>query len=124
MATHPTVPLQSLHQSAVSVWVEVQAIMRFLEVQIFVSGRRLGTLLARGAALVGGALQVVLVVHLHSPRQHIVHHYQTDGNATTLDAVKTVELGQQCPGVLIQILQQTAHFMLHRDEINLSYIHY
>lgn len=79
--------------------------MHLVEVQVLERGRGLGALFARGAALVRGALQVVLVVHLHGSRQHVVHDHRANGDASTLDAVKAVELGQQRPRVLIEILQ-------------------
>lgn len=103
--TYPTIPLQGLHQGIVGVRVKVQALMHLLKVQIFERGRGLGALFTRGAALVGGALQIILVVHLHGTWQHIVHHHHTDGGAAALDAVKTIKLWQERPRVLIQILQ-------------------
>lgn len=106
MCTYPAVPLQGLNQGTVGVRVKVQALVHLLKVQVFERGRGFGALLPRGAALVRGPLQVVLVVHLHGARQHVVHHHHADGDAAALDAVKAVELRQQCPRVLIQILQQ------------------
>lgn len=55
-------------------------------------GRALGALFPRGAPLVRGTLQVVLVVHLQSAWQHVVHHHDADGEAAALDAVEAVEL--------------------------------
>lgn len=84
----------------------MQAVVHLLEVQVLEGGRGLGALLPRGAALVRGALQVVLVVHLQGARQHVVHHHDADGEAAALDAVEAVELWQQRPRVLVQILQR------------------
>lgn len=80
--------------------------MHLLEVQVFERGRGLEPFFARGAPLVRGTLQVVLVVHLHGARQHVVHHHHADGDAAALDAVEAVELGQQRPRVLIEVLQR------------------
>jgi hypothetical protein len=43
-------------------------------------------------SFVGGAFQVIFVVHLKGPGQHVVHHHQTDVDPGTLDAVKAIEL--------------------------------
>lgn len=94
MWTYPTVPLQGFHQGTICVRVKDQALVHVLEVQVFECGWGLGTLFAWGAAFVRGSLQVVLVVHLHGSRQHIVHDHHSNGDASTLDAVEAVELGQ------------------------------
>lgn len=102
--TYPAVSLQGLHQGIVGVSVEVEPFMHVLEVQVLVDGTGLLPLLPGGTSLVGGALQVVLVVHLDGARQHVVHHHQPDVDASGLDAVQTVELRQQCAWVLVQVL--------------------
>ena len=103
--THPAVPLQCLHQGVVRVAVKVQPLVHLLEVQVFEGGGGLGAFLARGASLAGRAFQVVLVVHPHLSRQHVVHDDHADVDAGTLDAVQAVELGKQGPGVLVQVLE-------------------
>lgn len=75
--------------------------MHVLEVQVLVGGAALLPLLARGSALVSGALQVVLVVHLHGPREHVVHDHHARVCPSGLHTVQPVELGQKCPWVLI-----------------------
>lgn len=84
----------------------MQAVVHLLEVQVLKGGRGLGALFPRGAPLVRGPLQVVLVVHFQSARQHVVHHHNADGEAAALDAVEAVELWQQRPWVLVQVLQR------------------
>lgn len=101
----PAIPLQRLHQGVVGLSVEVQPVMHVLEVQVLVGGTGFLTLLAVRPPLVCRALQVVLVVHLHRAWQHIVHHHQPDVHASRLDTVEPVELGQQCSGVLVQVLR-------------------
>lgn len=78
--------------------------MHVLEVQVFVCGTRLFSLFPGRLSLVGGSLQVVFVVHLDGARQHVVHHHQSDVDASGLDAVESIEFGQQCARVLVQIL--------------------
>lgn len=46
MGTHPTVPLQGLHQGIVGFRVKVQAFMHILEIQVFERRRRLGVFFA------------------------------------------------------------------------------
>lgn len=99
--TYPTVPLQSLHHGIVGVGIKVQTLVHLLEVQVFEGGGGLESLFAWRSPLVGGAFQVVLVVHLHGPWQHIVHHHHTDSGATELDAVQTVELWKQRSRILV-----------------------
>lgn len=78
--------------------------MHVLEVQIFVGGTGLLSLFPGRSSLVGGSLQVVLVVHFDGARQHVVHHHQPDVDAPGLDAVESVELGQQRAWILVQVL--------------------
>ena len=81
--------------------------MHLLEVQVLEGGRGLLPLLAVGAALVRGALQVVLVVHPERAREHVVHDHHADVHPAAVDVVQAVELGQQRPGVLVQVLQRS-----------------
>ena len=92
--THPTVSLQGLHQGVVSLGIKVQALVHLLEVQVLEGGRGLQSLLAVGPALVRGALQVVLVVHLERAREHVVHDHHADVHPAAVDVVEAVELGQ------------------------------
>lgn len=78
--------------------------MHVLEVQIFVGRTSLLSLFPGCPSLVGGSLQVIFVVHFDGARQHVVHHHQADVDATRLDAVQSVELGQQCAWILVQVL--------------------
>jgi len=101
---YPAIPLQGLHEVVVGLRIEVQTLQHVLEVQVLVGGVGLLALLPRGPPLVGGALQVVHVVHPDGARQHVVHHHQPDVDAARLDAVQAVELGQQRARVLVQVL--------------------
>ena len=104
--THQAVPLYSLAQSIVVVRFQQQTVWQVLDkVQVFVSGNSLFSLLRRGSSLVGGALHVVFEVHGNCPREKIVHHYHTDVLAPTLNAVQSIELGQQGALVLVYILE-------------------
>lgn len=78
--------------------------MHVLKVQIFVGRTRLLSLLSGCPSLVGGSLQVVLVVHFDGARQDIVHYYQSDVDASRLDAVQSIELGQQRAWILVKVL--------------------
>lgn len=78
--------------------------MHVLEVQVFERGTGLLPLLPGSPSLVGGSLQVIFVVHFDAARQHVVHHHQSDVDASGLDAVQSVELGQQRAWVLVQVL--------------------
>lgn len=78
--------------------------MHVLEVQIFVRWTSLLSLFPGRSSLVGGSLQVVFVVHFDRAWQHVVHHHQSDVDAPGLDAVQSVELGQQRAWILVQIL--------------------
>lgn len=78
--------------------------MHVLEVQIFVGRTSLLSLFPGRSSLVGGSLQVVFVVHFDGTRQHVIHHHQSDVDASGLDAVQSVELGQQRPWILVQVL--------------------
>ncbi len=58
--------------------------MSFYEVEVLVCGALLGLLPGAGSALVGGALEVVLLVVLDVRRKKVVHHYDTNVDSTTL----------------------------------------
>lgn len=79
--------------------------MHVLEVQIFVRRARLLSLFPGRSSLVGGSLQVVFVVHFDGAGQHVVHHHQSDVDASGLDAVQPIELGQQRAWILVQVLR-------------------
>lgn len=103
--TYPTVSLEGLHQVVVGLRVEVKPfLVHVLEIQVLVGGTGLLPLFPGCPPLVGGALQVILVVHFDAARQHVVHHHQSDVDASRLDAVESVELGQQRARILIQVL--------------------
>lgn len=92
--THQTVPLNSLAQSIVVVRFQQQTVRQVLdEVQVFVNGDGLFSLLRGSSSLIGGALQVVFEVHGDIPGQKIVHHYNTDILSSRLNAIQPVELG-------------------------------
>lgn len=111
--THQAVPLYSLTQSIVVVWLQQQAIRRILDkVQVFVRRDSLFPLFRRSPSLIGGAFQVVFNVHGDYPRKKIVHHYNADVLATGLNTVQSVELGQQGPLVLVYVLRGK-RFNLH-----------
>lgn len=62
--------------------------------------------LFRGSpSLIGGAFQVVFNMHGDYPRKKIVHHDNADILATCLNTVQSVELGQQGPFVLVNVLE-------------------
>lgn len=104
--TYPAVSLQGLHQIVVRLCVKVKPfLVHVLEVQIFVGRARLLSLFPGRSSLVGGSLQVVFVVHFDGARQHIVHHHQSDVDASGLDAVQSIELGQQRAWILVQVLR-------------------
>lgn len=44
-------------------------------------------------------------MHFDGARQHIVHHHQSDVDASGLDAVQSIELGQQRAWILVQVLR-------------------
>lgn len=91
--THQAVPLYSLAQGIVVVRFQQQAIRQVLdEVQVFVSGNSLFSLLRGRSSLIGGALQVIFDVHGDYPGQKIVHHYNTDILAPCLNAIQSIEL--------------------------------
>lgn len=75
--------------------------MHVLKVQIFVGRTRLLPLLPGCPSLIGGSLKVILVVHFDGAWQDIVHYYQSDVDATRLNAVKSIELGQQRAWILV-----------------------
>lgn len=85
--------------------------MHVLEVQVLVGGGGFFPLLPGRPSLVGGSLQVVLVVHFDRARQDVVHDHQPDVDAPRLDAVQPVELGQQCAGVLVEVLRGEKRLM-------------
>lgn len=78
--------------------------MHVLKVQIFVGRTSLLSLFPGCPSLVGGSLQVVLVVHFDGARQDIVHYHQSDVDASRLDAVQSIELGQQRAWILVKVL--------------------
>lgn len=78
--------------------------MHVLEIQVLVRGTGLVPLFPGCPSLVGGPLQVIFVVHFDAARQHVVHHHQADVDASRLDAVQPVELGQQRARILVQVL--------------------
>lgn len=78
--------------------------MHVLEVQIFVGWASLLPFFPGCSSLVSGSLQVVFVVHFYGARQHVVHHHQSDVDASGLDAVQSIELGQQRAWILVQVL--------------------
>lgn len=99
---HQTVSLESLHQGVVSVRVQHEAVSEVLhEVQVLEGGPGLLSLLFGGPPLVRGALEVILEVHAHHPRQDVVHDTHTDVLAARLHAVQAIELGKQCARVLV-----------------------
>lgn len=105
--TYPAVSLEGLHQVVVGLRGEVKPFfVHVLEIQVFVSGTGLLPLLPGGPSLVGGPLQVILVVHFDAARQHVVHHHQPDVDASRLDAVESVELGQQRARILVEVLRR------------------
>lgn len=78
--------------------------MHVLKVQVFVGRTGLLPLFPGCPSLVGGSLQVVFVVHLDGAGQHIVHHHQSDVDASRLDTVQAVKLRQQRARILVQVL--------------------
>lgn len=103
--TYPTVSLEGLHQVVVGLRVEVKPfVVHVLEVQVLVGGTGLVSLFPGCPPLVGGPLQVIFVVHFDAAWQYVVHHHQSDVDASRLDAVQPVELGQQRARILVQVL--------------------
>lgn len=103
--TYPTISLQGLHEVVIRLGVKVKPFfVHVLEVQVFVSRTSLVPLFPGRSSLVGGSLQVVLVMHFDRARQHVVHHHQSNVNPSGLDAVQAVELGQQGAWILVQVL--------------------
>lgn len=78
--------------------------MHVLKVQIFVCRTSLLPFFPGCPSLIGGSLQVVFVVHFDRAWQDIVHYDQSNIDATRLDAVQAVELGQQRAWILIKVL--------------------
>lgn len=122
--THQAVPLYSLTQSIVVVWFQQQAIRRILDkVQVFVRRDSLFPLFRRSPSLIGGAFQVVFNMHGDYPRKKIVHHYNADILATSLNTVQSVELGQQGPLVLVYVLEGKK-FNLHMWQVRILSFHF
>ncbi len=106
-STHQAVPLYSLGQGIVVVCFEQQAVRQVLDkVQVFESRNSFFSLLRGSSSLIGGAFQVIFDVHGDDARQKIVHHYNSDIFASCLNAIQSVELGQQGALVLIYILER------------------
>lgn len=104
--THQAVPLYGLTQGIVVICFKQQAVRQVLDkVQVFVSGDGLFPLLRGSSSLIGGALQVVFDVHGDDPRQKIVHHANTDVFSSCLNAIQSIEFGQQGALVLVYILK-------------------
>lgn len=104
--THQTVPLNRLAQGIVGVPFQQQTGRQILDkVQVFVNGNGLFSLLRGSSSLISGALEVVFEVHGDDPRQKIVHHYNTDILAPCLNAIQSIELGQQGALVLVYVLE-------------------
>lgn len=104
--THQAVPLYSLAQSIVVFCFQQQAIRHVLdEVQVFVSGDSLLSLLRGSPSLIGGAFQVILEVHGDDSGQEIVHHNNTDILTACLNAIQSIKLRQQGALVLVYILK-------------------
>lgn len=104
-ATYPTVSLQRLHEIVVRLCVKVKSvIVHVLKVQVFVGRGRLLFLFPGRSPLISGTLQVVFVVHFDRARQHVVHHHQSDVDASGLDTVQAVKLGKQSARILVQVL--------------------
>lgn len=81
--TYPTVSLQGLHEVVVGLRVKVEPVLvHVLEVQVLVGGGGFLPLLPRRPSLVGGSLQVVLVVHFDRAWQDVVHDHQPDVDAS------------------------------------------
>ncbi len=59
--------------------------MSLREVQVLEGGALLEQLTAAGFPLVGGALQVVLLVVAHAGGKQVVHHHNSDVHTATLD---------------------------------------
>lgn len=108
--------MDGLADGAVLVALHDQPVLHVLqEVQVLVRGHGLVPLLGRRPPLVGGALEVVLEVHLHGAREQIVHDDDADVLTRRLDAVESVKLGQQGPLVLVQVLQEMRRVALATD---------
>ena len=104
--THQAVPLYSLAQGIVVVRFQQQPVRQVLdEVQVFVNGNGLFSLLGGSPSLIGGALQVVFEVHGDDARQKVVHHDDTDVLSPGLDAIEPVELGKEGAFVLVYVLE-------------------
>lgn len=76
------------------------------QVQVFIGGKALHSLLWRSTTFVRGALQVVFEVHGHSAWQQVVHYHKADVLPSSLNAVEPIELWQQCTLVLVQVLEE------------------
>ena len=102
---HQAVALQRLDERGEGVGIEHEPLRHVLdEVQVFVGGDALFFLLLAGPPLVRGALEVELEVHLDHARQHVVHHHHANVLPARLHTVQPVELGQQRPWVLVEVL--------------------
>ena len=105
--THQAVPLYGLAQGIVVVRFQQQTVRQVLDkVQVFESGNSLVSLLRGGSSLIGGALQVVFDVHGDDPGKKIVHHHNADILAPCLNAIQSIELGQQGALVLVYVLER------------------
>lgn len=119
--TYQAVPLYSLTQSIVVVCFQQQAVRHVLdEVQVFVCRNSLVPLFRGSPSLIGGAFQVVFNMHGDYPGKKIVHHYNADVLAACLDAVQSVELGQQGPLVLVYVLEGRKAFINKLGSIQVS----
>lgn len=105
--THQAVPLYSLAQRVEVVRFQQQAIGHVLdEVQVFVNGDSLFSLLRGSSSLIRGAFQVIFEVHGDDPRQEIVHHNNTDILTPRLNAIQSIKFGQEGALVLVYILKE------------------
>lgn len=104
---YQTVALQRFHQRTEGVSIQHQALGHVLyEVKILVCRTGLFLFLLGRPAFIGGAFQVKFQVHFHHARQNVVHHDHADVFAPRLHTVQSIKLRQQCPWVLVEILQQ------------------
>lgn len=116
-STYPTVSLQGFHEVVVGLCVKVEPfLMHVLKVQVFVGGGGFLPLFPGCPSLVGGSLKVVLIVHFDWARQDVVHDHQPDVDASWLDAVQPVELGQECTRILVQVLRGEKRFYVTMEQ--------
>lgn len=94
-SAYPAVPGNGLGEGVVCFWFQIYPVgVSLHEVEVLVGGRGLLLLVLGRPPLVGWALQVVLLVHLGTGGEEVVHHHQTNVLAATLKHTCLLQLSR------------------------------